>query len=144
MLFTYENGRKERFWNDLYRVLDRVGNAYQLCVGRINVNKCAGWELKCNDTLLFSKECIICVLNTYFKHKNICKYTRVVRNQDGLEVMSMIDWVLVKRNMLKYKHDVKKVWGMGWGISDYYLTMRKVRLVDTWIKRKKMNRAQRI
>ena len=30
------------------------------------------------------------IYNLYFKFKNILKYTRVVRDQDGIQVMSMI------------------------------------------------------
>ena len=35
--------------------------------------------------------------NTYFEQKNLHKYPRVARDQDGVEVKSMIDLVLVKR-----------------------------------------------
>ena len=38
--------------------------------------------------------------NTYFKHKRLHKYTRVARGQDGMEIKSMIDLVLVKGDML--------------------------------------------
>ena len=44
----------------------------------------------------FYAEKEFCVGNTYFEHKNLHKYTRVVRGQDGVEVESMIDLVLVK------------------------------------------------
>ena len=40
--------------------------------------------------------------NTYFKHKSLHKYTREARSQDGMEVMSMIDLALVKRDMFQY------------------------------------------
>ena len=45
--------------------------------------------------------------NTYFKHKSLCKYTRVARDQDGVDVKSMIDLVLVKKDMLCYVQDVR-------------------------------------
>ena len=38
--------------------------------------------------------------NAYFKHKSLHKYTTVARGQDGVEVMSMIDLVLVKKHVL--------------------------------------------
>ena len=37
---------------------------------------------------------------TYFEHKSLHKYTMVGRSQDGVDVMSMIDLVLVKKAML--------------------------------------------
>ena len=40
--------------------------------------------------------------NTHFECKSSHKCTRMVRCQDGVEVMSMIGLVLVKRNMLHY------------------------------------------
>ena len=64
-----------------------------------------------------------CVGNTYFKHKNLYKYTRVERGQYGVEVKSMVDLVLVK-DMLCFVQDV--------------------RLVGTWIKRRVVYRARRI
>ena len=50
----------------------------------------------------FHAERELCVGNTYFKHMSLHKYTRVARGQDGVEVKSMIDLVLVKRDMLHY------------------------------------------
>ena len=38
----------------------------------------------------------LCGGNTYFKHKSLHKYTKVAKGQDGVEVKSMIDLVLVK------------------------------------------------
>ena len=42
----------------------------------------------------------LCLGNTYFKHRSLYKYTRVARGQDRVEVKSMIDLVLVKKDML--------------------------------------------
>ena len=47
--------------------------------------------------------------NTYFKHISLHKYTRVARDQDRVEVKSMIDLVLVKRVMLCNVYDVREV-----------------------------------
>ena len=45
----------------------------------------------------------------YLKRKNVHKYACVVFGRDGVEVMSIIDFVLVKRDMLEYVHDMKAV-----------------------------------
>ena len=37
--------------------------------------------------------------NTYFEHRSLHKYTKVVSGQDGVEIKSIIDLVLVKRDM---------------------------------------------
>ena len=63
----------------------------------------------------FCAERELCVGNMYFKHMSLHKYTRVARGQDGVEVKSMIDLVLVKRDMLRYVQDVRVVRGMGRG-----------------------------
>ena len=43
----------------------------------------------------------LCVGYTYFKHRSLHKYTRVTRDQDRVEVKSMIDLVLVKKDMCR-------------------------------------------
>ena len=43
----------------------------------------------------------LCVGNTYFKHRSVHKYTRVASGQDGVEIKSMIDLELVKRDMCR-------------------------------------------
>ena len=55
----------------------------------------------------------LCVGNTYFKHRGLRKYTRVKRGRDGVEMKSMIDLVLVKRDILQYVQDVRAVRGIG-------------------------------
>ena len=45
----------------------------------------------------FCAERRLCVGNTYFKHKSLHKYTRVARAQEGVEIESMIDLVMVKK-----------------------------------------------
>ena len=44
-----------------------------------------------------------------YKHK----YTRVARGQYGVEVMSMLNLVLVKKDMLRYVQDVRAVRRLG-------------------------------
>ena len=55
----------------------------------------------------------LCIGDTYFKHRSLHKYTRVARDQDGVEVKSMIDLVLMKKDILHYVQDVRAVRGMG-------------------------------
>ena len=43
----------------------------------------------------------LCIGNIYFKHRSLQKYIRIAKAQDGVEVKSMIDLVLVK-DMLHY------------------------------------------
>ena len=71
----------------------------------------------------------MCVGNTYFKHRSLHKYTRVARGQDGVEVKSMIDLVLVKKGMLRYVQGVSVVRGMGRDLSDHHVVLCKVKLV---------------
>ena len=144
--------RDFRFWNDMDRTLDIVWNGYIFCIlGDLN-----GWigdrTRACipgafgipgeNDNgrrvLEFCEGTGLCVSNTYFKHRNLHKYTIVARGRDGVEIKSMIDLMLVKRNMLRYVHDVRAVRGMGLGLSDQYVVLCKARLVGAWIKRKEM------
>ena len=46
-----------------------------------------------------------CVWVTHFKHKNLHKYTRVARDQEEVEVKSMLDLVLAKKDMLHFVQD---------------------------------------
>ena len=58
--------------------------------------------------------------------------------------MSIIDLVLVKKDMLHYVQDVKAVKGMRRGLSGHHVVLCKVRLVDTWIRREMVNGVRRI
>ena len=90
--------------------LDRVGNGHRLYIlGELN-----GWigdrtragitgafgvpgEIDNGSRLVeFCAERGLC--NAYFKHRSLHKYTR---GQDRVEVKSMIDLVLVKRDLLR-------------------------------------------
>ena len=44
----------------------------------------------------------LCMGNIYFKHKSLRKYTWMAKGQNRVEVKSMIDLVLVKKNMLHF------------------------------------------
>ena len=47
------------------------------------------------------------------EQKSLHKCTWAAKGQDRVEVMSMIDLVLVKKDMLFYVQDVRAVRGMG-------------------------------
>ena len=74
--------------------------------------------------------------NTFFKHRSYHKCMRVARGQYGVEMKSIIDLVLLKRDMLRYVQDVMVVRGMGLGLSDPYVVPFKIRLIGAWIKRR--------
>ena len=61
----------------------------------------------------FSAERRLCVGNTYLSTGVCISTQRWQRNQDGVKVKSMIDLVLVKKEMLRYVQDVRVVRGMG-------------------------------
>ena len=67
-----------------------------------------------------------CVWVTYFEHKNLHKYSRVARGQDGEEIKSMIDLALIKKDMLRFVQEVRAVRGMGQGISDHHVVLSQV------------------
>ena len=71
---------------------------------------------------------------TNFKHSSLHKYTSTAhKDQDGAEIKSRIDLVLVKRDTLQYVQDVMVVRGMGRSLSDHYVS-----LVGAWIKRREV------
>ena len=76
----------------------------------------------------------LCVGSTYSEHRSLHKYTRVGRGQDGVEVKSMIDLVVVKKDMLLYVQDVRAVRGIGRHLSDHPVLLCKVKLVRAWIR----------
>ena len=102
--------KKDRFWNNMDRTLDSVGNGYRLCILR-DLNGWIGDRTRANITtgafgvpgenvngrrvVEFSAERGLCVGNTYFKDRSLHTYRRVARDQDGAEIKSMIDLVLV-------------------------------------------------
>ena len=73
-----------------------------------------------------------CVWVTYFIN------TGVARGQDRVEVKSMINLVLVKKDKLHYLEDVRAVRGIGQGLSDHHVELFKVRLVGAWTKRREV------
>ena len=69
--------------------------------------------------------------DTYFKHRSVHNYTRVVRGKDGVKIKSMIDLVLVKRDMVRYVQDVRAVIGIGRDLSYPHVVLCKIRVVGT-------------
>ena len=67
--------------------------------------------------------------NTYFKQSSLHKYTWVAKSQYGVDVKSMRDLVLGKRDMLRYVQNVRAVRGMRRGLSDHHVVLCKVRLI---------------
>ena len=130
---------RDRFWN---RTLDSIGNRYRLCIlghlilwirdrtrgsitGAFGV---LGENDKGRRVMKFCTENELCMGNTYFKQRSLHQYTRVARGQ-GVELKSIIDLVLVKRDILQYVQDVRSVRGMRGGLSDHHVVLCKVRLV---------------
>ena len=66
------------------------------------------------------------------------KYTRMARGQDGVEVKSMINLVLVKKGMLRYMQEMKAVRRMRQCLLDHHVLLCKVRLVRASIKRREV------
>ena len=54
------------------------------------------------------------------------------RGQNEMEVMSMIDLVMVKEDMLHYMQDMRAEREMGRGLSDHHVVLCKVRVVGPW------------
>ena len=76
--------------------------------------------------------------NTNFKYRSLHKYTRMAIGQNGVDIKSMIDLVLVKSDILQYEQYVRVVRGMGCSLSDHHVVLCKMRLVGAWIKRREV------
>ena len=61
----------------------------------------------------------------------------MARDQDEVEVKSIIDLLLVKKDMLHFVQDVRLVRGMGRGISDHHVVLCKVRLMGHGLRGEK-------
>ena len=60
----------------------------------------------------FCAERGLCMSNIYFKHRSLHKYTRVAMGLDGVEIKSMTDLVLVKKDIVRYVQDVRALRGI--------------------------------
>ena len=65
------------------------------------------------SVICFCVERGLCMSNTSFEHKSLHKYTWVDGGEDGVEILSTTDRVMVKRDMLCYVQDGRAVKGMG-------------------------------
>ena len=83
---------RERFWNDLQRVVHSVGNGYRLCVldlngwveDRVRVGITDGFGVSGENSngrrvINFCAENGLSVSNTYFEDMNLHKYIRVAK-----------------------------------------------------------------
>ena len=64
-----------------------------------------------------------------------CAYTlstEVCLSTQGWQGVSMIDLVLVKKDMLRFVQNVRAVRGMGRGLLDHHALLYKVRLGESW------------
>ena len=80
----------------------------------------------------------LCVGKTYFGHKSLNIYASVESGQDGMEVKSMINLMLMKKDMLYYVQDVRAMREMRRGFSGHHVVLRKVMLDVVWIKRREV------
>ena len=88
---------RDRLWNDMDRILDRIGNGYRLCI-QGDLNGWIGYRTRAAITgafrvpeddngrrvVEFCAERGLCVGNAYFNHKSLQNYTRVAREQDSV------------------------------------------------------------
>ena len=81
-----------------------------------------GQNDKDRTAMEFYDEKRLCVGNTYFKPRSLHKYKRGARGQDGVVVKSMIDLVLVRRDMLRYVEHVRQYeeWDDAYQVTMWY------------------------
>ena len=79
---------------------------------------------KCRRLLSFSAENGFKILNTFYEHKEMHKYTWKC---PGRGLQSIIDYFLVRDEMKRNVNDVKVIRGAEYG-SDHQLVLMKVRL----------------
>jgi len=82
----------------------------------------------------FCAERELCIANTFFKHKDIHKFTYVARGRGGVN-RSMIDYMMVRKDMLRDVCDVRSIRGLGGGLSDHMIVLCKLRLSGVWIRK---------
>ena len=138
---TKEN--KDKFWEVLTDTIDKVkGTIYVIgdFNGRIgnnnnnnltNVHGPYGEYVKNNNgkrLIDFSIENNLIITNTFFKHKEIHKYTRV---QNSRKEKSIIDYILTNIENKKNVKDVKARRGPEIG-SDHHILLAKIRTNKNW------------
>lgn len=136
---------KEKFWEELQEILDRQKNITYI-MGDINArigNNNIGVETimgkngeghSNSNGNRFIDFCVIndlAIMNTFFKHKDIHKYTRV---EDSRNEKSIIDYIVTSREEKKNISDVRVMRGAEIG-SDHYLVTMKVKTQEKEIHR---------
>ena len=129
---------KERFYSDLQEVIDKLGRKETLVImGDLNARvgkDCEAWgnvigrngERVKNDSgdrlLRFCAINDMLVMNSWFQHKDIHKFTWVC---PGRDLKSIIDYFVVRRDTRVRVKDVKVVRGAD-ASSDHYLLLMKM------------------
>ena len=139
--------KKGSFCYDMDRAMDKIGNGYILCVLG-NLNGWIGDKVRADITGAFgvsgenekgedwwsSMLKGDCVWITYTLNTRICISKQGWQGAKiRVKVKSMIDLVLVKKDMLHFVQDVRAVRGMRQGISDHYIVLCKIKVV--WISK---------
>ena len=82
--------------------------------------------------------------NTFFKKKDINKYTWVRVNDGQLVDRAMMDYVLMKKKMIGRVLDVHVFRGEGTGMSDHFMVKTSVRVAERWRKQEGANRVRKV
>ena len=91
--------------------------------------------------LEFQEKMIMAGVVEFCDQKGLCVgpyFEQMVKGQDGVGVKSMVDLVLVKKDMLRYMQDMRVMRGIGRGFSDHNVVLCKVRLVGAWTNRREV------
>lgn len=142
---------KETFYNDLQQVVDnkrpnqeimilgdlnaRVGNKPEHCYGVIGKEGEAKTSVNGEMLTDFCVRNSLKISNTFFKHKDIHKWTRVKEERNE---KSIIDYVIVSNSLFYNTEDVRVKRGAEIG-SDHYLLIAKMNLS---LKRNPLSRKQ--
>ena len=134
---------RERFWNDLGMVVDKVGNGYRLCMLGY-LNEWIGERVRVGITGTFGiQEQMIMVEEEWWssvpkgvKHslttKNVPKGPR---RSEGKEHGKSGD---EKDIYAAYVQDVRSLRGIGQGLSDHHVVLCKDMLVEAWMKKREI------
>lgn len=144
-IYAPEEGRKEdneKFYNDVQNILDRInkndyiiiGGDYNARIGKEAIQDIIGHSgeqvINSNGRLLrdFALYNNFRIMNTFFQHKEIHKYTWAAR-----ETRTIIDYFLANHKTAKLFKDVRVY--RGYEINtDHYLLQAKVNFKTRWYK----------
>ena len=102
-------------------------------------------RLEFQERMIMEKGQLVSMMKEGYVRLMHTSSTRICKRTPGwletkMVVMSMIDLVLGKKDMLHYLQDVR---GMGRGLSDHHFVLRKVKLMSTWIQRREVVKEDR-